>query len=757
MRSNGRLTEEDERELRRMKEEESDFALKPLKAETRYLRETGVSFLLRVDGASEHDVLADIDFSFENALRKSSETFSHSLHTQSERSWTQILEWINECTARHTACQNHTPVTRPQWPTRLIAVGDSNSANVRLCDTSALNCSALVYITLSHCWGQLVPTQLLIENYSTYLEAIDLSDLPKTFRDAVELARKLEVPYLWIDSLCIVQNSATDWASESSKMNGLYKNSYLNLAAAASMDANGGLFYPRSPLSTTPCIVKIGQGADAKYAGSSYTPENERSEKMVLFTRAWVSQECLLAPRILLFGKEELHWECNELRASETFPQRYKASELAESEIQAKFLRMVWRKMHENTSLSSQMRLEVWSEVVSEYSGKKLTKVSDKLVALAGPATDLGKSWATVDYLAGLWSYRLRRGLLWRCWEPSPPRQPYYSAPSWSWASVDGPVFLPVDDQYVEGLTEVLTADIQASDASHPYGIVCNGYVLLKGPMVKATVSKRSSGELWDIIFDTGEATDEDEGTKDEDLDSKDAEDIIPLRSKISASVSWDDRGMETTVQAANVYLLPLEVGLRADVGISLEGLLLLPTFLQNGQFRRLGYFEVQDDWYDWVGLGLGSGLPKMNGQTHDSWQISLEEEAVILDGCPQKRPLGDSTERGYYYVTQLDAQALVPEHDKNRSERIKEWMRRFRERSFQNLEENQSREDDRYCNGLVDKTLTESYGYCLKRGDYPRIESFLSYIADSEKVSILSDQLYEERHGGGYFTIQII
>lgn len=128
-------------------------------------------------------------------------SYSHSIHTQSERSWTQILEWINECTVRHTACQNHNPVTRQQWPTRLIAVGDSNSAKIRLCDTSALTCSALVYITLSHCWGHLVPTQLITENYSTYLEAIGLSDLPKTFRDAVEVARKLEVPYLWIDSL----------------------------------------------------------------------------------------------------------------------------------------------------------------------------------------------------------------------------------------------------------------------------------------------------------------------------------------------------------------------------------------------------------------------------------------------------------------------------------------------------------------------------------------------------------------------------
>jgi hypothetical protein len=154
---------------------------------------------------------------------------------------------------------------------------------------------------------------------------------------------------------------------------------------------------------------------------------------------------------------------------------------------------------------------------------------------------------------------------------------------------------------------------------------------------------------------------------------------------------------------------------------------------------------------------------------------MSLEEEAVILDGCPQKRPLKDPKRKGYY-VTFLDFQAWADDyeesagldklkhhsgqelkHDNSRSERIKEWMRHFKEKSVQNLEENQSGEDDRYCNGIVDKTLTGRYGYGLRRNDYPQIDTCLSHIADSEKFSILSDQLYEERHGGGYFTIQII
>jgi len=119
----------------------------------------------------------------------------------------------------HSTCQSGIKVNpRNRWPKRVLAVGEKNDPNIRVCETSTLEFSSLAYITLSHCWGHFVPTQLLIENCSGFLQGIETDNLPSTFKDAVEVTKKLEIGYLWIDSLCIIQNSPEDWANESSKM-----------------------------------------------------------------------------------------------------------------------------------------------------------------------------------------------------------------------------------------------------------------------------------------------------------------------------------------------------------------------------------------------------------------------------------------------------------------------------------------------------------------------------------------------------------
>ena len=189
-----------------------------------------------------------------------------------------------------------------------------------------------------------MPNHLLTHNYYAFLKGIELSDLPKTFQDAVMVTRSMGVCFLWIDSLCIIQDSAMDWVNESSKMRQVYKNSYLNIAAAASHDATGGLFYPRFPLSITSCFVQYGRGPDMKYAGSTYKAERTSGAELVLFTRGWAFQELLLAPRTLIFGKKELHWKCYELEGSETYPEGPLDHEIENKNLP--LLRKTWQDIH---------------------------------------------------------------------------------------------------------------------------------------------------------------------------------------------------------------------------------------------------------------------------------------------------------------------------------------------------------------------------------------------------------------------------
>jgi hypothetical protein len=100
------------------------------------------------------------------------------------------------------------------------------------------------YICLSHCWGDAsnLPMRTTRSTLDEYKQRIRWSILPKTFQHAVMFTRKLRIRYLWIDSLCIVQDDVDDWLRESGKMCSVFQHSTLTLCATASQDSNGGLF-----------------------------------------------------------------------------------------------------------------------------------------------------------------------------------------------------------------------------------------------------------------------------------------------------------------------------------------------------------------------------------------------------------------------------------------------------------------------------------------------------------------------------------
>jgi hypothetical protein len=291
--------------------------------------------------------------------------------------------------------------------------------------------STLKYTTLSHCRGGSVPTRLLNTNHATFVEKIVVADLPRMFRDAVAATRTLGLEYLWIDSLCIIQDSVDDWDKESNKMYTVYRNSHLNLAAVTSADATGGLFCPDTPLSKVPCFVKIGTPSNAEWAKTRYTSGIEESRDVPLLEKAWVFQETILPTRILFFTKNELCWECHETHRTETYPESERwlgidGTYQNDEDIVA--FRKNWQDIWSKDSSS---RFEIWKEVVYKYSQKGLTMSSDKLVAVARLTADLTSNWSSVDYLAGLWSYNLLDRLLWRSNFRSR-RSRFYIAPSWS-------------------------------------------------------------------------------------------------------------------------------------------------------------------------------------------------------------------------------------------------------------------------------------------------------------------------------------
>jgi hypothetical protein len=175
--------------------------------------------------------------------------------------------WLKMCLETHSSCQAFT--NQPQThPTRLINVGEHDTDIPYLCTSEfALNCS---YSTLSHYWGQIPIVTLTRYNLKEFKRCIPFQDLTKTFQEAITTTRMLGIRYIWIDSLCIIQEDIPDWARESAQMASVYSQSRVNIAASAAPDGRTGLFLDRNPKLLAPLELKVKWNANPRIIYSAY-------------------------------------------------------------------------------------------------------------------------------------------------------------------------------------------------------------------------------------------------------------------------------------------------------------------------------------------------------------------------------------------------------------------------------------------------------------------------------------------------------
>jgi hypothetical protein len=190
-----------------------------------------------------------------------------SFSTESDESWNFAKGCLSRCLENHPNCRPRKEGSDRFYPTRVIDVvcGD-NTDIVRLCERLEIHDDS-DYVALSHCWGKAPMITLCDPSLSMdgrenaipigeFKAGIPISRLPTTFRDAVTVTRRLGIRYVWIDAICIVQNSSQDWKTEAMTMHQVYGNAHCTLAATFSKDGNGGLFKERSPESVNPVYVQ---------------------------------------------------------------------------------------------------------------------------------------------------------------------------------------------------------------------------------------------------------------------------------------------------------------------------------------------------------------------------------------------------------------------------------------------------------------------------------------------------------------------
>lgn len=248
-----------------------------------------------------------------------------------------VKSCLERCKSYHTKCQSGFKEA-PWYPTRLVEIMESGCA--RAIETSETMPTG-PYATLSHCWGKSRIFTATTTNIESLKKQIPWLDLPKTFRDAIQFTNSIGISYIWIDSICIIQDSMKDWESESRTMLRVYRHAECNLAAAVSEDSHGGLFSQRDhailpsgwfecennipELKGLHCAVpQIGYGHlwDSDETRSEYW--NNEFEKEIgssrLLGRGWIYQERAASKRIVAFGRDQVFWDCSERLESDVLP-----------------------------------------------------------------------------------------------------------------------------------------------------------------------------------------------------------------------------------------------------------------------------------------------------------------------------------------------------------------------------------------------------------------------------------------------------
>ncbi|KAI9878709.1 MAG: hypothetical protein M1830_010753 [Pleopsidium flavum] len=405
-------------------------------------------------------------------------------------------------------------------------------------------------------------------------------DLSKTFQEVITVTRWFHCRYLWIDALCIIQDSVEDWQRESVQMHHVYRNALFNIAATGAEDSSVGLFFDRDPLLVTAGVVSaswdgpLRRGSFHFYSGDDIWSHGVNAAP--LSKRAWVVQERILSRRNLHFGAQSLFFECHELEATETLPGGL-PSTVFDWRWANRFKNIHFSFKDETvrtTSRDANPLLRNWHKTVSAYMECDLTNPNDKVIAISGLAQEFQcKNHDT--YLAGLWKSHFSEQLLWSvqlCRQknglPSM-RPPTYRAPSWSWLSIDADLINPIELDPI--LIQILDAKIQLVDEDNPTGPIKNGTLTISGQLQSACLQIRPKPGLYKrakyFLIDSGSDSDTEE-------------------RKYLVYVSFD----EAAIRPKDVFYFPVQFWHEE----TLNGLLLVPTKEGEMEFTRVGTFELK-------------------------------------------------------------------------------------------------------------------------------------------------------------------
>ena len=571
---------------------------------------------------------------------------------------TDSLKFIATCLKECMENHGEATETLSELPRRVIEI--TNVTSIRLVEPEGQRGR---YMTLSHRWGgsgnsTTAPKKTTRQNIRDHQTDIAVNQLTPAMQDAIAIAHWLGIRYIWIDSLCIIQDDIDDWVSESAKMSRIYSQSTLTVFATST----AGCFIPREGFRKKHYNYtdrSHGRAVELVAHDPLQHSHVDRSFREVaannLFKRGWAFQEWLLNPRAIVFGSDELLWCCDHAVRCECTPtprkvevvskdpRRYKHNNLLQT-------RIAFRLGLQQRDVGSGRwpgREEDWLRLAQIYSATRLTFETDRLPALSGLAklycgseSDVHSSFSLHDYLAGCWRDHHVPALLWYSVPPRGPSDPKfidmrrttYIAPSWSWMSLPYYVkffYLDKDPAWASSAFRELVSikDVRCFRATEdPTGSLKGGSLTISGPTCHALLIPTVEGKQ-NPKLQVNEWTEEvygDHGS-------------IPYFRFLAES----DRRKAAAVDVTCLIICAQLDKRNYELHFREIGLILLPSSEQPNCYERVGLFDIKrcvvvgpkDSAQAWRQAFGINGFGEATSADFDSFLGKLREHTLNFPG----------------------------------------------------------------------------------------------------------------------------
>ncbi|CAN9284467.1 unnamed protein product [Alternaria alternata] len=431
----------------------------------------------------------------------------------SARTVTDVRGWLKCCKDERDGYHKICSLSeRAYVPTRLIKLsGPLDKLQLRIvCRNDLEEHDMSRYVALSYCWGGDQTNKLTQENHGLYKKNITWESLPRTIQDAARTAQVLGFHYIWIDSMCIVQDSKEDKEAEISQMTKVYAHATLTVVNKRGNKVTEGFLHPRTLPSGTSSIQFRTEKGQTHRLTLSFDSACRLEENFAIDTRGWTLQEHLLSRRRLIIGTWSTEWHCRrEVRdrrdgwvhnrrrgpvegiPSDDLhvgwaghnPLDTWGSKEAESVYGSRsFINAAMffsvNPGYPSGRLTQEQVRRSWYTIVESYSSRSVTEPEDRQLAISGIAERFA-NFIPGRYIAGIWENMMPASLLWSNFGEPIDKPVEYRGPSWSWISIDGGV---MHNSGSNCICEVVLIEYMPKSAEALYGAVRSAALHIKGP-----------------------------------------------------------------------------------------------------------------------------------------------------------------------------------------------------------------------------------------------------------------------------------